>query len=458
MRVSETALQRHIRGVKLHPILTGGRERGEEADLRIGEPGIRTCFVLAALFIGCGGGSPGNDSRGGEWQAVVDTIADTIHVRTTSGRVWPSDGHLASEVAIGELDGRAEYEFGQVLALAVDSTGRIYVLDGHGPVVRSYATDGSYLRDIGREGEGPGEYKRPDGGLAFLPGDRLVVRDPGNARLIVYSADGEYLEDWPLAGGGAVMSGSMVVTESGALLTPVIKDWDAEDLETGMARYDPSGGIDTLDLPDLGHEPLILVSQSDDAYLEASVPFSPEQKTVYSPLGYFVTGVNDQYSFKLLRTEEPPVKISIDRPPVPVASEEATILRERVTERFQRSLPGWRWDGPAIPATKPAYDRLLVSEDGRVWVQVSQPSQRTMTEAEQRAQEETLGRPVNPYEEPVVFDVFEPSGEFMGRNRDTRWLPDASDSGDPRSYRLGGRDRRSGRPTRPSVSGRIRGR
>ncbi len=34
---------------------------------------------------------------------------------------------------------------------------------------------------------------------------------------------------------------------------------------------------------------------------------------------------------------------------------------------------------------------------------------------EQRAEEARLERPVNPYREPVVFDVFEPSGEYLGR-------------------------------------------
>ena len=38
-----------------------------------------------------------------------------------------------------------------------------------------------------------------------------------------------------------------------------------------------------------------------------------------------------------------------------------------------------------------------------------------MTEEERRAEEERTERPVNPYRAPVVFDVFEPAGEYLGR-------------------------------------------
>ena len=39
-------------------------------------------------------------------------------------------------------------------------------------------------------GEGPGELNSPGGGLAVLTDGRVVVRDPGNQRLQVFSADG----------------------------------------------------------------------------------------------------------------------------------------------------------------------------------------------------------------------------------------------------------------------------
>ena len=375
--------------------------------------------VLLVFLVGasaCGDAAGEAGSAPAEWTATVDTIGDTIRVRTLAGQMWPSDARLVSEVSIGVLDGAPEYQFGNIRALAVAPDGRIYVLDGHGPVVRMYAPDGTYLQDIGREGEGPGEYKRPDSGLVFLPDGRLALRDPGNGRISVYDADGKYVESWPIAG-SMNTSNPLVATRSGVVLTPVVKNLGASVFEwdRGMARYHPNGTIDTVDVPDLGFEEPMISGESEQSASLSNVPFSPSQHTAYSPLGYFVAGISDEYSFKLLRAEEPVIEIAMDAEPVPVNPDEADIRRAQVTKNFEENFPGWKWNGPPIPDVKPAYGDLLVSEEGRIWVQVSTPSERRIGEAERRAEEQRTERPVNPFRAPVVFDVFEPTGEYLGR-------------------------------------------
>lgn len=367
-------------------------------------------LVLAAC------GRDDASTGGHQWTAVVDTVADTIKVRTVSGQMWPADGRLVSDVSIGVLDGAPEYQFGSIRALAVDGGGDIYVLDAHGPVIRKYAPDGTYVSDIGREGEGPGEYKRPDSGLTFTPDGRLVLRDPGNGRMSIYSPDGDYQGSWPLAG-SMNTSNPLTATRSNDVLTPVIKNLGASvtEWQWGLARYHPDGTVDTLDVPDLGYEEARVSGESENSSSMTGVPFSPQQEAVYSPLGYFVTGVSDSYSFELLRESAPVVQISRDYEPVPVLPDEKAIRRKQITENFTENFPGWRWNGPDIPDVKPAYRDFLVSDEGRIWVLASMPSERTMSDAEVRAEEQRLERPVNPYVEPVAFDVFEPTGEYLGR-------------------------------------------
>ena len=88
-----------------------------------------------------------------EWRAAYDTVADTVVVRTLGGSAWGDTADLIADLTIGELEGPAEYSFGQVLSLAV-------------------APDGTYLATFGRAGGGPGEYGRPDAGLVVLSDGR----------------------------------------------------------------------------------------------------------------------------------------------------------------------------------------------------------------------------------------------------------------------------------------------
>ncbi len=156
--------------------------------------------VLLVALQACGTADAGSGDVNAKWTATTDTIGDTIRVFTEQGQVWESEARLVSEISIGVLDGESQYQFGNIRAIAVGGDGRMYVLYGHGPVIRVYAPDGTWLQDVGREGEGPGEYKRPDSGLAMRPDGMLLLRDPGNGRITIYDSDGVYEGSWPLAG------------------------------------------------------------------------------------------------------------------------------------------------------------------------------------------------------------------------------------------------------------------
>lgn len=371
---------------------------------------LLACCLLAAAC------STGDDlERGPSWTAAIDTIADTIIVRTVSGQVWESDKELISEVSIGVLEGEDVYQFGRVRAFDVDDAGRMFVYDSHGPVIRVYGPDGSWIRDIGREGEGPGEYKQPDSGLAILPDGRVAIRDPGTGRITLYSADGDY-DGFVRIAGSFNTSNPMIADTSGTLATPIVTNLGTSVFEwkSGHARYYADGTVDTVETPDLGYEAAQLSAEREGSSSINQVPFSPAQVDVYSPFGYYIVGVNEDYSFDLLRPEGV-LRISKTYESVRVDPGEAAAERKAATDNFQQSYPGWKWNGPPIPDSKPAFHQVYPATDGRIWVRVPAPSERYMDVAEQKAEEERLGRAVNPFREPVLFDVFESTGEYLGR-------------------------------------------
>jgi hypothetical protein len=374
----------------------------------------RLAPLFSILLTACG--ASGDDtSSSPQWTAAIDTIGDTIVVRTVSGQVWDSDRELVSEITIGVLEGDPEYQFGSVRAFDVDDAGRMFVYDSHGPVIRVYGPDGSWIRDIGREGEGPGEYKQPDSGLAVLPDGRVAIRDPGNGRITFYTSDGEYDGFYRIAGSFNT-SNPMIADRSGTLATPIVTNLGTSVFEwkSGHARYYADGTVDTVETPDLGYEEAQLSGEKEGSSSINHVPFSPLQVDVYSPFGYYIVGVNEDYSFDLLRPEGV-LRISKPYESVPVDPGEAESERERMTDNFRQNFPGWKWNGPPIPDAKPAYHQVYPAADGRIWVRVPAPSVRYMDAAEHKAEEERLGNAVNPFREPVRFDVFESTGEYLGR-------------------------------------------
>jgi len=345
----------------------------------------------------------------------VDTVGDTITVRTLSGSVWGDTASLEPEVTIGMLEGPDEYLIGSPRALAVGLDGTIFLLDRQVLVVRAYRPDGTHLRDIGREGGGPGEFRNPDG-LTTLPDGRVLVRDPGNARIAVFDSAGSYLEQWPLSGGFNT-SRRFYADTAGNSYAMVLLERDAAVTEWtyGLARYGSDGSIrDTVRVPQWEFEPARVVASQEGNMSVSSVPFTPRVTWAFSPMGYMVGGLSTAYRIDLFRVGAPLLRLERDWTPVPVLPEEADERVRRQTAQFQRNFGSWRWNGPGIPDTKPPFRDIVVSEDGSVWVLTSQQGVATMTEAEAREEEARTRLPPIRYEEPPAFDVFARDGRFLG--------------------------------------------
>jgi hypothetical protein len=71
------------------------------------------------------------------------------------------------------------------------------------------------------------------------------------------------------------------------------------------------------------------------------------------------------------------------------------------------------WNGPDLPPVKPAFRQVYAGEDGRIWVLVSRPGTRDSS-ATPEVGTGDLAYSVPTWTEPVVFDVFEPDGRYLG--------------------------------------------
>ncbi len=160
---------------------------------------ILTAPTIALLLsAACGGPT---SERPVDWVVERDTIGDTIVVRTLSGSAWGIPMELEIDLSIGTLEGDSTLMFGSIQQIAVDADGGIYAFDRQVPALRYFNARGEYVRTLGREGAGPGEYRDVALGLAVLSDGRVVMRDPRNARLNFYAPDGTPSDHWPVASG-----------------------------------------------------------------------------------------------------------------------------------------------------------------------------------------------------------------------------------------------------------------
>lgn len=83
--------------------------------------------------------------------------------------------------------------------IEVDEEGRVYVADTGNKRILVYSADGDFIRQIGSGGGLDGQLDEP-AGLAIGPDGALYVADTWNQRVQVFSAEGVFLRNWALDG------------------------------------------------------------------------------------------------------------------------------------------------------------------------------------------------------------------------------------------------------------------
>jgi len=362
------------------------------------------------VSLSCGGASPPGDTVAGRLRAEVDTLGDTITVRTLAGSEWGA-ASLEEELRIGRVDGAEHEMFGQIGALAVTPDGDILIYDAQANQVRRFGPDGQFRGVLGGAGSGPGEYRHV-AGMAVLADGRIVVYDFGNRRLNLYTAAGESLATWVVGTSGAEMRPLYPQPDGGVLLHDLWYRTDGARPDHLLVRLDAQGSrADTVVIPGMDYRRPGLELRTESRSTGQLIPFTASREWAVTTSGDLVTMTGDRYVMDVRRAGTGSVlRITRAVGAVPVSAEERLAEEARITAFFQRLAPDWRWDGPAIPATKPPLRSLHTGRDGSIWVQIAQPGH-ALAAADRLP---TLRSHVS---EPVVFDRFDADGRLLGQVR-----------------------------------------
>ncbi|MBX3132575.1 MAG: hypothetical protein KF689_04175 [Gemmatimonadaceae bacterium] len=327
----------------------------------------RLALALPLLSIACGGETASTSS------IVVDTLPGGIPRTMSSAPLEPGRWSLELVREIQpDADAPGELMRPQSLALADD--GSVIVAESRPSQINFYAPDGSFVRTIGREGAGPGEFQ-----AAFIAvrGDTLVVQDPSNARLT--------LIDW--------RKGSTLATQHSTCCywAAVGTDQDGRawlrmmaplpdstrPYGQGYIRQPLSGGAadtafvyERAGLPKANYWVLRVGNQTR---MSMPVPLSPQAHYLIEPRGYVLSGWSAEYSLRVSRNGRDTVAVyGRQWTPGSVTSAERDRLYEEAVARVASS--GERWDAAtirnsfdkaAIPSARPAYEFLHSDEAGR---------------------------------------------------------------------------------------------
>ena len=349
--------------------------------------------IAAAAALSLGAGGCAGEAPASGWGGTVDTLSSgQVVVYNPTGSLWSAgDGwRLDEEVRIGTLDGAGPDMFGAITDFEIDRYGRFWLFEGQAQELRVFAADGQFVRTVGRQGEGPGEFNRVIG-MDWGPDGNLWIADPSNNRLSVVDTTGAFVASHPTIGGVVVQPWPGGFDDAGRFYTYGVDTTVEDDFALVMVRHGPDlQPIDSVAPPEYPGEREYYELRNDDNWMMTGVPFTPSLEWRLGRDGSYWAGLTGEYRiFQLSWSGDTLRSIRREYAPLPVTSTDLDAARDRL-EWFVEA--GGKVDWSRIPATKPAFEEFVLDDAGYLWVQMV-------------AAPEMEGR---------LFDVFDPEGRYLG--------------------------------------------
>jgi len=349
------------------------------------EPSVTCGAIIATALAACSGERAAPLAR-----AVVDTLpGGIVSVQSPGPTAW-RDTNGWKLVESGRIRGEPG-EPGELItpiSLAADGAGRIYVSDQSPAAIRVFDSSGNFVRGIGREGAGPGEYKS-----AFIAvrGPYLAVHDPSQSRTSLFDTSGTHIRTWATACCYFMPIG---FDEKHRIVVAIPGDARTQRTQR-FARYDTLGaGVDTLSV-ELPPDREYWEVRTRDASMSRGIPFAPQLVRSLDPRGGVLLGWSGDYRIVRSGTGRDTLRV-FGREWAPAELDDAK-RRAAVEQAVREAGEGWdevqlrnAFRLSDVPTTLPAFERIEVDAEGNVWVRTDADSLRTL------------------------FDVFGPSGEYLG--------------------------------------------
>ncbi len=351
----------------------------------------------------------------GQWSGEERDIDGVPNVFNPAAPILPPlTVGLQEQWRLGGFDAGEDEFFGVIGDVMVDAQNNFYVLDSQLSEVKVYDPSGAWLRTIGREGEGPGEFRRPVD-LVAMPGGTIGVIQPWPSKMVLLTSQGDPAGDFSFAPQGEGFAGLMAASPVGDQLAIVYAMSMPDQKKREFRRVLRLGVFDTG-----GTETAQLMTASTAMQFGNQNIVEREwnhfdQAWAASPDGrIFARARFDAYAINVFGSDGTLERvIHRDYAPFARSSAEMDQIEARWAARVARWVPDPEFDLEAH--WNPVQD-LFAREDGTLWVRSSRGAR---------------DRPANVMAE---FDVFDEQGRFERQVQ----LPGAFDPDQDGLFLLGG--------------------
>ena len=291
-----------------------------------------------------------------------------------------------------------DFYFENPSTISCDREGNIYVVDSGATNIKKFDVQGKFLKTIGREGQGPGEF----GGLYYstFAKDRLIVWDSGNRRLCAFNPDGEFIDSTNIPYDEGFVR-KLRGFPSGEIAVEMEKSYRREPDKPQECRIDLYTSdlklVRTIYKRELWRKKYVRTKEYGTSTLY--FPYSADVQWDVTPDSRIIIGFSANYELEIYdRFGKKISVVSHAYEPAEVTERDKkdyfdSLAFYRMGERL-KEIPDYITKYTEFPKHKPVYNNILIDSEGNILVVLN------------REKKNENGK---------VFDVFNPEGKFISR-------------------------------------------
>ncbi len=291
------------------------------------------------------------------------------------------------DLSIGEEEGDENYMFSRPRDIDADTQGNIYVLDSEEHAIKKYDSQGKHAKNIGRGGEGPGEFHGPSY-LCISEQGNIFVADRMTRKIHEFNSDGEFQR--------AIIVerlGQISITKDEAFI--IGAKYPEKGQRNEILYFYKVGKCDSQKnqiLNFYSQEQQMTDRVSDGTF---TFEYPVFVKWDINSQNHIVIATANKYEMNVFTPEGGLLfKFNLDRKPIPVKDE----TKRKISEILKRIRKGLGIDNPEIRKIveyHPVFNCISIDEKDRIWVERYEPFWRDKPRTE------------------TSYDVFSSDGKFL---------------------------------------------